>query len=202
MTAAEMNPWTQIWTQPRKTIRAIVNKNPRFRFFYLAAIYALQNLLFAANSFDLAKQYNVALIILVSLIVSPFIGAAFLYFNSWILYFTGKWMKGTAPFLHVRAALSWSKVPLIISILMWFILFVFSSDVVLQFSGSGATTIFINLVSIITGIWCFVILVQNIQEVQSFPAWKSVINIVLSFFISYAIVYAVSYLIRLVSLMF
>ncbi|MGD2170251.1 MAG: YIP1 family protein [Chlamydiota bacterium] len=186
------NPWVTIWTQPKKTIRAIVNKDPRYHFFYLATIYALQTILFLANNWQLAQVYSVVFIVFAAIAVSPFFGVVFLYFNTWVLHFTGKWLKGNAPFLHVRAALSWSKVPLIISLLMWFVLLVFSSDIILSKGEGAITTLFINLISLIAGIWSFVILVQNVQEVQGFTIARSIGNVILAFVISYVLIFLFS----------
>lgn len=189
-----LNPWVSIWTQPKKTIRSIVQNDPKYHFLYLATIYALQRILYISNGLHLSQIYNPIVVLLVAIIIAPTLGTIFLYFNTWILHFTGKWFGGEAPFLHVRAALSWSKVPNIITILMWFTLLVFSSEIFQNFTWQGPTSAFINLIVIIAGIWGLVILIQTIQEVQNFSMWRSIFNILTWFLLSNIIVFALIWL--------
>jgi Yip1 domain len=183
-----LNPWVTIWTQPRKTIRVIVENDPKYHFFYLASIYGLQTLLFLMYSFRMFNKENIITILITSIVLSPILGAIFIYYNAWVLHFSGKWLKGKAPFINIRAALSWSKVPNVIPILMWFILLTFSSEIITSPSQS-ATTLFIDLISLISGVWILVILIKSVEEVQNFSTWRSIGNIIIAFIISFVLIY-------------
>src|SRR3990172_2246146 len=132
-----MNPWLNMWTQPRNTIRAILQTNPKYGIFYLAAIYALQNFFYFANYWSVGISVRFYVILITGIILSPFIGLIWLYFSAWVLYFTGKWLKGKAPMLHLRTAVAWAKIPTSINLLMWFVLLLAHPDYVFILDAGG-----------------------------------------------------------------
>ncbi len=173
------NPWLTMWTQPRSTIRSLINTDPKRSIFWLSTIYILQTLLFMANYNSLGLNYHFALILIIAIVLSPFIGAIWLYLFGWILYFTGRWLKGQASMMHLRCVLAWSKIPILINLAMWFILLVFSANYVfIQFS-SGPSLFFINLISIISGVWSLVLLILGLREAQNFSVGRAIGNWVL-----------------------
>lgn len=188
-----MNPWITIWTSPRSTIRSIVDTNANKSFWLLAIIYGFQTLLYTANYGSYGAYYNPFLIFFLSLIISPIIGGIWLYIGSWILKLSGLIFKGGAPITHVRAAFSWSKVPLLINILLWIILLIFTQQSVFLKDGSQYGTVFVNLLSIASGVWCVVLVVQNIREVQGFNIWKAIGNVVIAWAISLILFFALGY---------
>lgn len=188
------NPWFSIWTQPRQTIRAIVARHPRYHFFYLAALYGLQNVLFYATYYSVGLTFHFAIVLLLAVVLSPLIGIVWFYFYGWLLHFTGRWLKGEAPFSHVQAALAWSKVPLVINILMWFILLAFTSEGMFIQYVSAPSIFFINAITLITGIWSLVILIQGIREVQNFSVWRTIGNLVIAYVIFAVFIFALSFL--------
>ncbi len=190
-----MNPFFTMWASPNKTIRAIIDYNPNLGFYFLSAITALQSFFFIFTYYELRFPIHYLLTLAIAIVLSPFVGAIWLYFLSWVLHFTGKWMKGRAPFSHVKAALAWSRLPLIIDLLMWFILSAFVSGyVALQYT-SPTSILFINLISSITAIWAFVLLVQALREVQGFTMIRSVVNVILMYVILFVVMSTISYLI-------
>ncbi len=177
-----LNPWVTIWTQPRKTIRAIVENNPKYGFFYLASILGISSAFFSIYLYKVAKE-NFLTTLILNIIIAPFLGVISLYFNAWILQITGKIFKGDAPFLHIRAALSWSKVTYILPICMWLVLLAMSPNVIIS-QNEPPTTLFVSLIFLISSIWAFIILLRAIQEVQKFSVWISFFNIIIAFIIS------------------
>ena len=172
--------WISMWTNPRPTIRAIVNLNPKFGVFYLATIYALQNNLVCSSYWSLGLSFPFYAILLASLVLSPFLGVIWLYFTGWVLYITGKWFRGQAPMSHLRAAAAWSKIPSCISLFMWLILLISDSDMTFIHAVSGPAALFMNFILLILGVWSFVLLIQSVRELQNFSIGKSFLNIVVS----------------------
>jgi len=177
-----LNPWVTIWTQPRKTIRAIVENNPKYGFFYLASILGISSAFFSIYLYKVSKE-NFLTTLLLNIIIAPFLGIISLYFNSWILQITGKIFKGDAPFMHIRAALSWSKVTYILPICMWLIILAMSPNIIIS-QNEPPTTLFVSLIFLISSVWAFIILLRAIQEVQKFSVWFSFFSIIIAFIIS------------------
>lgn len=189
-------PWISMWTSPRPTIRAVVNLNPKFGVIYLAAIYALENNFFFSSYWSLGLSFPFYAILLASIVLAPVFGIIWVYFTGWILHFTGKWLNGTAPMSHLRAAAAWSKIPSTISILMWLILLITNSEMTFIHAISGPTWLFMNLIAIILGVWSLVLLVQSIQEVQAFSLGIAFLNVVLTWIISSIICFVCFLLLR------
>ena len=177
-----LNPWGTIWTQPRKTIRAIVENNPKYGFFSLASILGVSSA-FLSIFFYKVSADAIRTSLILNLLIAPFFGILSLYFNSWILQLTGKLFKGNAPFIRIRAALSWSKVPYILPICMWLILLVVSPDIIFL-KNEPPTTFFVSLIYAVSIVWSFIILLKAIQEVQKFSFWFSFFNIVTALIVS------------------
>lgn len=188
----EKSPWLTIWTNPRPTIRAIVDTNPKRSFYWLASLYALQSILFFANYMSLGLTYHLAIILILAVVLSPLIGAIWLYIYGWLFYITGRWLGGVAPSSHVRAAFAWSKVPLFINLAMWFILLLFSAEnVFIQYS-AGPSLLFINFITLISGIWSLIILIQSLREVQEFSVGKAIGNVLLGYALGFLLFFAVT----------
>lgn len=188
------SPWISIWTQPRQTIRAVIARNPGYHFFYLATLYGLQNVLFYATYYSIGLTFHFAIVLLLALVLSPLIGIVWFYFYGWLLHCTGRWLKGEAHFSHVLAALVWSKVPLVINVLMWFILLAFTSEGMFIQYVSAPSIFFINAIILITAIWSLLILAQGIREVQNFSVWRTIGNLVISYLICATIIFMLLFL--------
>jgi hypothetical protein len=182
-----------MWTSPRPTIRAIVDSDPKRSFFWLAAIYSLQSILFMANYLSLGLTYNLAVILIIAIVLSPLIGAIFFYVYGWLFYISGRWLGGAAPASHVRAAFAWSKVPLLINLAMWFILLIFSTEnIFIQYS-AGPSLLFINFIALISGVWCLVLLIQSLREVQGFSIGKAIGNTLLGYALGFLLSFVLSF---------
>ena len=191
-----MNPWLSMWTQPRHTIRAIIQTNPKYGVLYLAAIYSLQNFFYFSNYWSLGLSTSFFAILITGIVLCPFIGMIWLYFAGWILYFTGRWLEGKAPMRQLRTALAWSKIPTAIGLLMWFILLLAYPEYVFILDSGGPSSIFINFITSILCIWSFVLLIQSIREVQYFSVGRAIINVLLSLIVTWVFSFILFALIR------
>ena len=179
-----INPWMCMWTNPRLTIRAIVTVNPRYGVFYLAWLYVLQTFFFVANYWSLGFSFSFLSLLTAALVLSPFVGYLWLYFTGWVFYFTGRWLGGQAPMSHLRAAAAWSKIPVSIALVMWLILMVVNPEWTFIQGISLPSTVFIQLIAFILGIWSFVLLIQSIREIQGFTILRSLLNLIIASLIS------------------
>jgi hypothetical protein len=195
--SVEGNPWLSIWTEPRKTIRLIINANPKFGFLILSAVYGLPVALDLAQSLAVSANIPIWAILIGSLVICTFIGVIGISISAWLLQLTGRWIGGQGNFQTVRAAVTWSNVPNIATILMWLVLFgVFGGQVLnkefseTQFVGYHAGILFlVMLIETIVSIWGFVILINALAEVQKFSIWRALLNVVIPFVAVAAIIW-------------
>lgn len=181
---AGLNPWVSMWNQPRSTIRAIVHSKPAYGVFYLAAVYALQSFFFYANWWSLGLNAHYHLWMTLGVILSPIIGIVWLYFQGLIYSISGRLLKGAASPAHLRSAVAWSTIPYSITLLMWlFLIFASAENVFIQDAG-GPSSLFVNLIAMIVGIWSLVLLIQSLREVQQFSVGRSILNVLLSCILS------------------
>lgn len=177
---ASLNPWLTMWTRPGTTIRVILHNKPLYGVIYLSTIYALQSIFFYLNWWSLGVHSASSSLFFAALISAPFIGAAWLYLMGAVFFLTGRLLKGTASAKHLRTSIAWSKIPTSINLLLWIFLIFVSAETVFIQDGGGPSSVLINLMTLILGIWSFVLLVQGIAEAQQFSIRRSLINILLS----------------------
>ena len=193
-----INPWASMWTSPRSTIRSIVNVNPKYGVFYIAWIYALHSYFFLASYWSFGLSFSFSSILLVGFLFSPVIGLIWVYIAGWVLYFTGRCLGGHAPVAHLRTAAAWSKLPSSISLLMWVILMISSTDLVFINGVSGPSTLFIHFILLILGIWSLVLLILSVQEVQGFTLSRTILNIFFAWLVSWVITFLSFFVLRFV----
>lgn len=182
-----LNPWISIWTQPRKTIQAIVNYDPKYRFILLSFIYGLPMFFQLAQNFSLGQKYSTVTIVGIGIVLAALIGMLSITISSALIYWTGKWIGGKASFYPVRAAVSWSNVPNVVTILFWIAWIVqFKSQLFLEtFATQRAESVgfmVVGLVQMVLSVWSLIILVKGVAQVQGFSAWKGLLNVLIPFF--------------------
>lgn len=195
------NPWLNIWTKPRQTVRSIVDTDPKFGFVILSAIYGLPMALNLAQNFSLGAKVPVWAILMGSLIVCAILGMIGISISTWLLHLTGRWIGGKGSYQTIRTAVTWSNVPNIVTILMWIVLLCVFGRAVFNkqfadthFIGFQAGIVFIIfLVQAVISIWGFIILLQGLGEVQGFSVWKALLNVLIPFVIVVAIIWLVGW---------
>jgi Yip1 domain len=196
------SPWLDILTKPRETIRHVVDENPHRGLRFLYFLYGLPFALNMAQSLSLGSHLPIWAIVVGSVVLAMVFGWVGICLLSGLFFLTGKWIKGVANFSQVRAAVAWSSVPNIATILMWILLLgVFGARVFHKefaespFMGHEASVIFaVFFVQTIASIWGFVILLQALGEVQGFSAWKALINVLIPFVILLLITWGIGHL--------
>lgn len=195
------SPWLWMWTRPRETIQAIVDRSPNYRFFLLSFLAGFPTAMQLAQVYGLAGSFSFPIIMLFILLAAIPLGAFWICMMGGLLYLTGKWLGGKASFAETRAALAWS------SALMW-IFFAISCITLLVYYGiHWFSPTWINMpisqsmmyvalllwsVHIIAILWSLYVLVHALAQVQGFSVWKSLSNILLSGVLLWGIVRALS----------
>ena len=183
-----VNPWLKIWTKPRETIRAIVAFNPKYRFLLLSAFYGFPCLLNIAQASSLGQSWSLLAILVGALLLSTFVGMISISVTSFLILWTGKWIKGTASYQEIRTAVAWSNAPNGVNVLIWLGLIayfganIFAADFIQKVMASNPSTALSLLffLQTILSVWSIVILINGIAEVQRFTGWKAFLNVVMA----------------------
>lgn len=181
------NPWLSIWTQPRKTIRSIVASNPKYGFIILSIIYGLPFAFNLVQNFGFSPKVPTWAILIGSLVASPFLGMIGITISAFFLQLVGRLIGGKGSFLNVRAAVAWSNLPNVLSIVVTlFLLGIFGGQIFcqdfaqMQFTGYRAGVLFLAmLIETIISIWGFILLLCTLSEVHGFSIWRAILSVVI-----------------------
>ena len=195
-----MPAWKDLATvlyQPRETMRRVLDAG---RDRWTVQIVILAFLATAVNDPDTRQITRVlpdlpmsALLALIALalILSPVIWLLFLYVIGWIATMVGRWLGGQGPVADVRAALAWSLVPTIWSVIVRIPLAIYSGrfnpeKLDLQTLGdiiaSGGCSIFaiVAAFQMILYVWTLYIASNTLGEAMRFSSWKGLGTIAIS----------------------
>lgn len=183
------SPWATIWVHPRATIRRIVNENPNQSIWLLAWIYGFSALLGSFQSFSLGSSLGIIAIFIIALVLAPLWGYIVFTVWSWVVLWTGKWLKGTGSFQEVRAAYAWSNVPIIVSDVIWIIMLVmFGARIFVTQAdntpaipqGFAIGLLGLLFIKVVFSIWSLVIYLIALSEVHRFSVMRAIGNVIIS----------------------
>ncbi len=182
------NPWLSIWTEPRATIRRIVEENPNRNLWLLAAIYGFISLMTNAQSLALGQTNPIAILLLLIAVLSPIWGYLFFSIWSFAIFVIGKLFGGIGTFRAVRAAYAWSCVPFVINLILWIVLaIIFGQKLFMLGSVSQDLSealmflMFCILIArLVLAIWSLIIYFNALSEVQGYSILKAIFNVILA----------------------
>lgn len=184
-----------MWVAPRATIRSLTQEGISYGLWFIASIFALENYFFMVNSWSLGLRISFVYLILIGVLISPFIGKAWVEVLGRIFYYTGHWLKGSAPLIHLQIAITWSKIPSLGILCCWITILFMSPEGVFIQAGSGNPYILIfHFLNIVFALWSTVLLIQSIREVENFSLIRSIVNILLAWSILTIPIWAITFL--------
>jgi hypothetical protein len=174
------NPWATIWTKPRATIRRIVDADVHYQVMFIAILSGAIVWLERRWS-QPATSGAYPLIVVTAVIVGAIAGIVELYLNGMLLKWTGAALGGIGTYAEVRAAIAWSRVPLIVAMAIGIASILISDDGPpsalgdeVATSGSG-----VALLQVLFAIWGFIVMLKCLGEVHRFSAWRALGSILL-----------------------
>jgi magnesium-transporting ATPase (P-type) len=170
MVRLKINPWIEVWYNPRTTIKSVLKYNPKYMVLPMAGLLgiALLSLLFESKDELIGGSSFIG-----SSFVAAIIGIGALFILSYLFGMTGKWMGGRSNSEKFRSAMVWSGVPIITSLILFIPLFFsLNSDLL----GITSLTMLIKWVLIL---WSVYLLVSMISELENFSMLRSVFHIIL-----------------------
>ncbi len=172
------NPWATIWTRPRATIRRIVETDVHYQVTFLAIISgALIWLERRWSNPSTAAAFP--MLVVIAVIVGAIAGIVELYVNGALLKWAGAALGGVGSYPEVRAALAWSRVPVIVAVAIGVLAILFGTDGPMlggEVTGSGASLLLLHG-ALVT--WGFIVMLKCIGEVHRFSAWRALGSILL-----------------------
>ena len=172
-----INPYLTIWTKPRMTIRAIIERGADkdfLRFVFLVG-FGMMMVQLIGKKLEAFPMIGVALLIIIGIPVGGLIAIYSYGFTGWL---GGRIFKGKASAADVRAAFWWSNMPIIFSgtimapLLLIKILYggpQLESNSLYAFYFMAS-----NLLLLSAAIWSLIIFIRTYQEVQGVSFWRAV----------------------------
>jgi len=168
------NPWATIWTRPRATIRRIVETDVHYQVMFLAILSGAIVWLERRWS-QPATTGAYPLIVVAAVIVGAIAGIVELYFNGMLLKWSGSVLGGIGNYAEVRAAIAWSRVPIIVAMAIGIASILLSDEgppsaLGDEIPGSGAAVVILQG---LFAIWGFIVMLKCLGEVHRFSAWRA-----------------------------
>ena len=176
-----ITPFFTIWTEPRATIRRIVDTDPTRNVIALAAFGSGISALSGQWSKAFANDANLSVLwpLWVAVIVafSAALGVLSLYIGGVVLKWSGSLLGGVASRVEVRAALAWSQVPAIAAGIVLLVAVLMGVPVPLQrhapLSQIDPAFYKVMVAEGVLGFWGFIISLKCLGEVHRFSAWRA-----------------------------
>jgi hypothetical protein len=190
-----ITPFFTIWTEPRATIRRIVDTNPTRYVVALAAAGPAISTLESQWSKAIGNSANLSplwpLWVPIYVMLGAALGIVSLYLGGALWRWAGGILGGVASSVEVRAAIAWSSVPGIAGEII--LLFAILSGSPVPQATLGAMHVdpgFYKFIVVegVLGVWGFVILLKTIGEVHRFSAWRALLAALIPPLMAFALI--------------
>lgn len=189
-----LDPLFALWTQPRATIRRLVDR-PEHQLILMAAMVGIYSAINTAHVNDLGDRGDPLLVLGLTLVLgTTVLGVLLLYLTARVIEWTGGFLGGTASGKEIRTAVAWANVPHLIGLVIYAIqlpiygeeLFLSSTPRIDADPWLQVGLVGFGLLRWVLSGWGLVILVRTLAEVQGFSVWRSIGNIVISVLVLFA----------------
>ena len=175
-----LNPWTSMWIQPRATIQQIIDTNPKRFVLTLAALAGVSNHMLYAQWGILANiSYDLewGAIVFYALFAGALEGIAALFIMGALIHYIGTFFDSKASSINIRAAIAWSHIPVIWSLIFWMPLLAVYLGIFAKFTGFD---FFVStLVQVAFKIYTLVLSLKCLRQIQGISKWNAFLNLFL-----------------------
>ncbi len=192
-------PFLTILYQPKSTIRAIVDSNPKKFLLLLASLSGIAQMLNWASrdiAMSFTSGYEIIGALIVILVGGNVLGLTQCYIGSFFFRKASNLLGGVSTNESVRAAIVWSSVPTISLLFFWMVkIAIYDVDVFNE--NAAVVTNFpilyaaFSLIEVIFGLWTLFLFWKCLGEVNRFSAWKSIlveILVLIFFYLLYGVI--------------
>jgi len=180
-TGGSITSFFTIWTEPRATIRRIVDTDPRRYVIALAAIGPAIGALASQWSKALDSNANLSVLwpieVAFTVVFAAALGVLSLYISGVVLRWSGGLLGGVASRVEVRAAVAWSQVPAISGEIV--LLIAVLSGIPIPHATPGSILQIdpafykVAVVEGVLSLWGGIVALYCIAEVHRFSAWRA-----------------------------
>jgi len=183
-----ITPFFTIWTEPRATIRRIVDSDPTRNVIALAAIGPAIGALAGQWSKALGNNANLSVLwpvwVAASVAIQAALGVLMLFVMGAVFKWSGSLLGGVASRVEVRAALAWSQVPAITAGVILLIGVLLGVPIPIPKTPGTSPHIDpafykIMIVEAVLGFWGLIISLKCMGEVHRFSAWRALAAILI-----------------------
>jgi hypothetical protein len=187
-TGDSIAPFFTIWTEPRATVRRVVDTGPTRYVIALAATGpAISGL---AGQWSKAINGSAGLSVLwplwvaVTVAFSAALGVISLYIVAAVFKWSGELLGGVASRVEMRAAIAWSQVPAIAAEIVLLIAVLMGVPIPTPHAAGTLPHIdpaFYKVMAVeaVLGIWGFIVSLKCIGEVHRFSAWRALVAVLI-----------------------
>jgi hypothetical protein len=195
-----------IWTEPRATIRRIVDTDPTRNVIALVAIGPAIGALASQWSKALGNNANLSVLwplwVVVSVAIQAALGVLFLYIFGVIFKWSGSLIGGVASRVEVRAAVAWSQVPAIAAEIVLLLAVLMGIPIPVPTTPNTFPQIdpaFYKVLVIegVLGFWGFIVSLKCIGEVHRFSAWRALVAILIPPIIALVVIGLIIFVVNL-----
>jgi hypothetical protein len=156
----------------------------------LGSLGGIAHMLFELSDRETEAKQPVEVLLGSAVVLGAVFGLLVLFIFPPVIRWTGRWLGGAGETSAIRTAIAWASVPYVASLAVWGVEFwIIGSSLVTspqrvesdpQVSSAAAA---FGLVFAALSIWAIVLFVKCVGEAQGFPAWKAVLNSILTWFV-------------------
>ncbi|HYV20311.1 MAG TPA: Yip1 family protein [Verrucomicrobiae bacterium] len=177
-----LNPWLSMWTRPRATMRQILDTNPRAWVHALAILGGVAEFLFAPiPSVRPLSGVSPGTMVVFKGFAGVAVGLIGLYFGSFLVWLTGRWIGGRGNFVEVRAASAWPNVLSLWGVLLWLPMLAYLGLDAFRLSAEPMLDDPVGMMLVgpaqflggVIAIWRFIVVLKCLGEAHGFSAWRA-----------------------------
>ena len=183
----EVNPWTLVWTAPRKAVRSAITHNKSQLAFYLAIIFGITSFFDRAIGNNLGDTFPFWLVLIMTLIGGAIGGLIGWWVLSGLAFFIGKWVGGVGTYEEMKIAVGVSYIPVAITGVLYILdMLILRASLFKDVEISlfqGLWLLFSASIGVVFSFWSIFIVIKGVAEAHRFSSWKALLTLVLPFII-------------------
>ncbi|MBA3532556.1 MAG: YIP1 family protein [Ardenticatenales bacterium] len=177
-------PWITIWTSPRKTIRQLVERDPTYLVYRLAALAGVSEGLSQAARRNWVEGGSLPFFLVMIFLAAPLASIISQEIGALLLSWAGRQFGGVGSTTEVRTVLAWARVPEIalipllgVKFLIYAYHFLATAPPRSDFTHPLVIVIVFLIVfaELIAAFCSFVISIQGLAEVHELSVWKALV---------------------------
>jgi len=177
----QLNPFLSVWTQPKETVRQVVETKTIWFAVFIAAFTGIGSALSSMQDSGMTSTVSYGLILFLCFLFGPIIGVISLFLPGVFFTWIGRLLGGTGQMKDMFKAVGVMYIPQIVLTLAYLLFALIYGELFFvgpdpnSFSTSSlpfGAYITLLLITIVFGIWSTVVSCKGIGVVHNFSSWR------------------------------